>query len=95
MEDECGAEWTLGRFNRLMDDLLRGGANRNCFEPWEIDLLLDIAGCEIPPQRRRPLLKAYQRAAARRMDYGEPPLKLSEFLRESGQLAGLQRETPR
>ncbi len=91
---ECGDEWTLGRFNRLMEDLLQGGAHRTCFEPWEIELLLDITACDIPARRRRPLLKAYQRFAARRLDSGEPPLKLSEFLREAGQPGDPQSEIP-
>ena len=32
----------LGRFNRLMRDLLRGDMTRNSFRLWEAEILLDI-----------------------------------------------------
>ena len=32
----------LTQFNRLINEILRGRLNRNCFRPWEIDFLLEI-----------------------------------------------------
>jgi hypothetical protein len=83
MRYEWDSEMMLNRFNQLMEDLLRGKARRNCFAPWEVELLLDIESCEVPAPRKRILLKRYQEAASRRIDSGEPPLKLSEYLRGS------------
>ena len=74
----------LGRFNRLMRDLYEGGTKRNCFEPWEIDLLMDIADCHLEPQRALAILQRYQKAVQRQLDLGVlPPLRLSEYLRRN------------
>jgi len=74
-------EVVLGRFNRLMQDLFRENANRNCFYPWEIELLLDIQSCNLRRRSRRETLRRYQRVMQRRLECGTPGLlKLSEFL---------------
>lgn len=74
-------EIVLGRFHRLIQDFLRGGTERTCFEPWEIELLLDIEDCRISKHSRRAVLQRYQRAVERQLDYGQlPPMKLSEYL---------------
>jgi hypothetical protein len=84
-QDGLDLEATLGRFNRLIRELLDGGSKRNCFDPWEVELLLDIAACNLDPRRARDTLRRYQRAAERRIDSGLlPPLKLSEYLRGQG-----------
>ena len=54
------SEARLNRFNRLMQELIRGNMNRNTFQPWEIEILLDIEACQVrePVKRetlRRPL----------------------------------------
>jgi len=41
-DDLVAQELMLNRFNRLMGELMRGAITRNVFQPWEIDLLLDI-----------------------------------------------------
>jgi hypothetical protein len=72
----------LNNFRRLMDDLARNTTSRNCFQRWEVDLLLDIHGCELRPAARRDVLSRYRRAVERQFDKGaDAPLKLSEFLR--------------
>ncbi len=71
----------LNQFRRLMDDLVRSTVTRNCFQRWEIDLLLDIQTCQVSPSARREILARYRRAVERQFDKGaEAPLKLSEFL---------------
>jgi len=71
----------LNQFRRLMDDLARTSITRNCFQRWEVDLLLDIETCRISPSARREVLARYRRAVERQFEKGaEAPFKLSEFL---------------
>lgn len=80
-EESCELELTLSRFGRLIDEVLRGESRRNSFQPWEIDLLLDMESCALDARRREKVLKQYRRAAEKQMDCGVlPPLKLSEYL---------------
>ena len=75
------SEAVLYRFNRLMQELLRGTMKRNCFRPWEIELLLDIEACDFQGLSRRETLRRYQRAVQRHMENGgAEPLKLTEYL---------------
>lgn len=74
-------EGRLRQFNRLIQELLRGRLNRNTFQPWEIEILLDIDSCELGDSNRRELLKRYQKAANRYYERGgRTLLKLSEYL---------------
>jgi hypothetical protein len=74
-------EAVINRFNRLMVELLRGTFNRNCFRPWEVELLLDIEACNLTGSNRRELLRRYQKAVQRHLENGgAKPLKLSEYL---------------
>jgi hypothetical protein len=71
----------LAQFNRLIQELLRGNMQRNTFRPWEIDILLDIEGCNLRENAKRDILKRYQKAVQRHMEKGARlPLKLSEYL---------------
>lgn len=80
-EESHELEATLSRFGRLMEEVLRGETRRNSFQPWEIELLLDLESCPLDGRRREKILKQYRRAAEKQMDYGVlPPLKLSEYL---------------
>ena len=80
-DDLVERELMLNRFNRLMGELMRGAIIRNSFQPWEIDLLLDIENCPLDRRRRLEILRQYQKAVERQLDIGPgPPLKLSEFL---------------
>jgi len=75
------SEARLNRFNRLMQELIRGNMNRNTFQPWEIEILLDIEACQIREPVKRETLRRYQKAVERAMEKGAPtPLRLSEYL---------------
>lgn len=74
-------EGRLRQFNKLIQELLRGRLNRNTFQPWEIEILLDIDSCDLGDTNRRELLKRYQKAANRHFERGgRTLLKLSEYL---------------
>jgi hypothetical protein len=80
-DDLVETELMHNRFNRLMGELMRGTTTRNSFQPWEIDLLLDIESCPLDRRRRLEILRQYQRAVEQQLDTGPgPPMKLSEFL---------------
>ena len=75
------SETVLAQFNRLVQELLRGSMNRNTFRPWEIEILLDIEGCDLRDASKRETLRRYQKAVQRHMERGARlPLKLSEYL---------------
>jgi hypothetical protein len=74
-------ETRLIQFNKLMAELVRGRIQRTTFQPWEIEILLDIEACDLRDGNRRQVLKRYQRAANRYVDRGgRTMLKLSEYL---------------
>ena len=86
------SEAVLTRFNRLMQELLRGTMNRNTFHPWEIEILLDIEACNLRDAARRETLRRYQKAVQRSMEKGAPsPIKLSEYL-NGKKTAGIKRD---
>jgi len=71
----------LHRFNRLMSNLARGAVGRDGFEPWEVEILLDIKRCKLEPRRWTKVMRQYQRAVERQLEAGPgPPMKLSHFL---------------
>jgi hypothetical protein len=75
------SEAVLAQFNRLIQELLRGNMHRNTFRPWEVELLLDIEGCNLRDSSRREMLRRYQRAVQRQMEKGAAkPQKMSEYL---------------
>lgn len=74
-------EGRLRQFNKLILEILRGRLNRNTFQPWEIEILLDIDACDFGEANRREVLKRYQKAANRYFERGgRTLLKLSEYL---------------
>ncbi|MGE5568283.1 MAG: hypothetical protein ACM3S5_04520 [Rhodospirillales bacterium] len=78
MEDSTAM---LTRFNRLMRDIQNGASTRHCFQPWEVELLLDIEACGLDPAKKRRVLNQYANAVRRQLEQGMPqPLKLSEYL---------------
>jgi hypothetical protein len=80
-DDLIQRELMLNRFHRLMGEIMRGAIVRNTFEPWEVDILLDLQTCQLERRRRWDILRQYQRAVERQMENGPgPPMKLSEFL---------------
>jgi hypothetical protein len=75
------SEAMLTRFNKLLQELVRGTMNRNTFQPWEIEILLDIEACNIREAVKRETLRRYQKAVQRAMDKGaRVPFTLSEYL---------------
>ena len=75
------SEARLNRFNRLMQELIRGAITRNTFQPWEIEILLDIEACQLREPVKRETLRRYQKAVQRSMEKGaQMPLRLSEYL---------------
>ena len=75
------AEVVLTRFNRLIQELIRGNMNRNTFQPWEIEILLDIEACNLRDAVKKETLRRYQKAVQRSMEKGAPaPFRLSEYL---------------
>lgn len=82
-------EARLHQFNRLIQELLRGRLNRNTFQPWEVEILLDIESCDLSNQNKRELLRRYQKAANRYVERGgRTLLKLSEYLAGKHRLRG-------
>jgi hypothetical protein len=75
------SEAVLTRFNKLLQELVRGNMTRNTFQPWEIEILLDIEACNVRDAVRRETLRRYQKGVKRAMEKGAPvPLRLSEYL---------------
>ena len=80
-QTEPDSDAILAQFNRLIQELLRGNMRRNTFRPWEVELLLDIEGCNLRESAKRETLKRYQKAVQRHMEKGaRTPLKLTEYL---------------
>jgi hypothetical protein len=81
MDEPVDLELTINRFNRLMKEILNGEVRRTCFQPWEVDLLVDLEACRLTRSRREELLRRYQRAVQHQLERGEiPPIKLSDFM---------------
>src|ERR1700704_2855227 len=75
------SEVVLTRFNRLMQELVRGTMNRNTFQPWEIEILLDIEMCNLRETVKKETLRRYHKAVQRAMEKGAPvPFRLSQYL---------------
>jgi hypothetical protein len=81
IDDPLQQERMIGRFRKLIGELMRGSIARNTFEPWEIEILLDIETCFLEPRTRGDTLRKYFTAVERQLERGEgPPMKLSAFL---------------
>jgi len=81
-DDLVERELMFNRFQRLIVEVIRGQTRRTVFQPWEVDLLVDIEGCgPLDTKRRIGTLRHYVRAVERQLEQGPgPPMKLSEFL---------------
>ena len=83
VDDPAELELMLHRFRRLVNDIMRGATGRTQFEPWEVQILLDLENCEVTPRRRLETLRQYEKAVERQMEIGPgPPMKLSEYLQQ-------------
>jgi hypothetical protein len=80
-EDIIALELMLNRFRKLMAEILRGSIPRTTFQPWEVDILLDMQTCAIDSRRRGDILRQYQKAVEKQLETGPgPPMKLSEYI---------------
>lgn len=76
------SERTLAHFNLLIEEVLQGWSSRSRYQPWEIDLLLDIESCNLDRARAVKILPRYREAVRREMENGARlPLKLSQYLK--------------
>jgi hypothetical protein len=74
-------ERRLAHLDQLVADLSAGQFRRTTFQPWEVELLLDIQACNIGDSNKKELLKRYQRAAHRWFDRGgRTILLLSDYM---------------
>ena len=74
-------ESRLGYLDKLVADLLAGQFRRTTFQPWEVEVMLDIQACNIGDSNKRELLKRSQKAAHRWFDRGgRSLLLLSDYL---------------
>ena len=81
VDDLVEQELMFNRFQRLITEIVRGGTRRTVFQPWEVELLVDIEFCGLDPKRRAGTVRQYVRAVERQLEQGPgPPMKLSEFL---------------
>jgi hypothetical protein len=69
-------ESRLANLDKLVADLLAGQFHRTTFQPWEVDLLLDIQACNLGDSSKRELLRRYLKAAHRWFDRGGRTLLL-------------------
>jgi hypothetical protein len=81
LAESPNSEVMLTRFNKLLQELVRGTMNRNTFQPWEIEILLDIEACNLKEAVKRETLRRYHKAVQRAMEKGASvPFKLSDYL---------------
>ena len=80
-DDLIERELMFSRFRRLITEVIRGETKRTIFQPWEVEILVDIEGCPLERNRRIGTLRQYLRAVERQLESGPgPPMKLSGFL---------------
>jgi hypothetical protein len=80
-DDLTERELMLNRFRRLITEVMRGAIVRNAFQPWEVEILVDMEKCQPERKRRLDILRQYRRAVERQMRDGPgPPMKFSEFM---------------
>ena len=81
MTEAIDNDQILSRFNRLIQDLFRENVERNSFQSWEIELLLDMQTCEIRESNKREVLRQYQKAVQKQLEKrAGAPIKMSEYL---------------
>lgn len=76
----------LSRFNRLMRLFADTSApRRTVYEPWEVQLLTDIAQCRNDYRVPKRTFDAYRKAVQRQVELtGGTPMLLSEYLSRRG-----------
>ena len=72
------------RFVRLVNELVRGCITRTSFQPWEVEILIDLESHNMKPRQRMEILRRYQKAMEKQIEEGSgPPITLTEFLQVS------------
>ena len=75
------AERMRNRFRKPVAEVTLENVKRNAFEPWEVEIPLDMEACSIEPKRRGEILRQYLRGVEKQMEKGPgPPMKLSGIL---------------
>ena len=69
-------ESRLAGLDNLVADLIAGQFHRTTFQPWEVEVLLDIQACKLGDANKKELLRRYQKAAHRWFDRGGRTLLL-------------------
>ena len=83
-DDLMDRELMFSRFQRLIAELIRGTSTRTLFQPWELQILIDIEGIALDSKQRVKILRQYQNAVSKQLESGPgPPMKLSEFLQRT------------
>jgi hypothetical protein len=78
----------LAQFHLVMEEVLGGEMRRSKFQPWEIDILLDIADYNLRRTAKRKILREYQDAVEAELKKGASlPLKFSEYMERRAQQA--------
>lgn len=81
VEDPMQIELMLCRFRQLIGEVQAGKTHRNSFEPWEIEILVDLQACRLTQSEWKRILPVYQQAVERQLESaGGPPVTLSQFL---------------
>jgi hypothetical protein len=79
-DDLIELELMLNRFRRLLGELRRGELTRNSFQPWEVEILLDIQSQNLEGVEGAEILRHYEKAVEKQMEMGPgPPMTLSQF----------------
>jgi hypothetical protein len=81
MPNEPDSDEILAQFNLLIDAILQDTKGRSVYQPWEIDLLLDIDSCGMDGRFVSVILIQYQKAVQLALKSGaRMPPKLSQYL---------------
>ena len=74
-------ERRLAYLDTMITELVSGEFRRTSFEPWEVEVLLDLQSCQIDDVNKKEMLQRYQKAAHRWFDRGgRTLLLLSDYL---------------
>lgn len=74
-------ERRLAYLDTIVAELNSGAFRRTSFEPWEVEVLLDIQSCQTAEVNKKEMLQRYQKAAHRWFDRGgRTLLLLSDYL---------------
>ncbi|MEP7366026.1 MAG: hypothetical protein ABI972_22440, partial [Acidobacteriota bacterium] len=69
------------RFHRLMGSFISNNISRTVFQRWEIDLLIDIASCQMERRVTMRMFGEYRKVEYQRLaTLGGRPKLLSEYL---------------